>query len=125
MTKFEIRWLVHVWIILLGALLWVGCPQDDDDATGDDDDSADDDDTTGDACVETAAGTFPADADELAHTTEGGTSNILATSWNAITGYEGSYTIGEERMWEGVRFDLLAPAPGSCGDPWRARVSGR
>ena len=116
MTRFQTRWLACGWIALLGALLWVGCPQDDDDAADDDDDatgdddSADDDDTTDDACVETAAGTFPADAEELAHTADGGTTNILDSSWNAITGYEGSYLIGEERMWEGVRFDLLAPA---------------
>ncbi len=104
------------WTVLVAALLWLGCPQDDDDdVTGDDDatdddDSADDDDTTGDECIETAAGSFPAEAEELAHTEDGGTVSILDFSWNSIEAYGEQFTIGEERMWEGVRFDLLAPA---------------
>ena len=115
MNSTELRSKASPWVLLLGVLLWLGCPQDDDDITGDDDateddDSADDDDSTGDECEETAAGTFPAEAEELAHTEDGGTVTVLDFNWNTIEAYGETFDIGEERMWEGVRFDLLAPA---------------
>ncbi len=102
---------------LLALALCAGCPTDDDDDTGDDDTAIgdDDDSAVGDdddsavGCADTAAGTFPAEAEELAHTPDEGGGEMQDQGWQ-IAGYEGTYDIGEQRMWEAVRFDLLAPA---------------
>ena len=62
------------------------------------------------ACPDSAKGSFPAQAEELAHDPDEGTGSILDYMWNPFDGIEGTYTIGQEHMWEAVRFDLLAPA---------------
>jgi hypothetical protein len=63
----------------------------------------------GDGCIETAAGTFPADAVELAYDEGAASATVLDYGW-AIEGTFGTYVLGEEPMWEAVRFDVLAPA---------------
>ena len=115
------------WALLaLLTLVFAGCPGgdedddssvaddddatgDDDDITGDDDDSAGDDDDTVDACVDTASGAFPPEAMEMAHETDEPQASFLGQGWY-FTGYEGTYYFDENKLWEAVRFDLLAPA---------------
>lgn len=64
----------------------------------------------GDECVETAAGAFPGDAVEIAYEEGGADTCVADSTWSPITGDYGSYVLGEEPMWEAVRFDILAPA---------------
>ena len=64
----------------------------------------------GDACDDTGAGTFPGDATELAYEDGGAAVTIADYTWSPIVGDYGTYVLGEEPMWEAVRFDVLAPA---------------
>lgn len=63
----------------------------------------------GDGCIETASGTFPAGAVEIAHDEGGSSSTVLDFSWTPMVLDYGTYTLGEVPMWEAVRFDLEAP----------------
>jgi hypothetical protein len=75
---------------------------------GDTDDDAGND--GGDECVETADGTFPGQAVEIAWDADDADKTILDYGWNPINGAEGTYLLEEEPLWEAVRFDLTAPA---------------
>jgi hypothetical protein len=61
-------------------------------------------------CTETAAGTFPGGATEIAYEEGGATDTVADYTWGEITGSHGTYVLGEEPMWEAVRFDIPAPA---------------
>jgi len=112
---------------VLGIAICAGCPGDDDDTadddtasdddTGDDDtaddDSSDDDsagdDDTAEGCLDTADGVFPPEAVEMAHEPDEGSLTLFDIDWY-FQGYQGTYYVGEEKLWQSVRFDLPAPA---------------
>lgn len=64
----------------------------------------------GDGCIETASGSFPSGAIEIAHDQGSASSVVTDHTWNPIVLDYGSYVIGEEPMWEAVRFDIESPA---------------
>lgn len=107
----------RTWFATAMAAAWLlGCPTDDDDDTtaGDDDTTGDDDsagdDDTADSCTETAAGTFPGEAVELAHDLDEPLGSLHSYTMLPVNGHEGTYVYGEHRMWEVLRWDLPAPA---------------
>jgi len=98
------------------ATLWsASCSDDGGDEAADagDTDTGTDTDTTpdaGDGCIETASGAFPSEATEIAHEDGSAASTVLDYTWNPLELDYGTYILGEEPMWEAVRFDLPAPA---------------
>jgi len=97
------------WVV---AFLLIGCSDDKDNSpppVGEGEAEAEGEGEPEPMCRAIAEGMFPAEAEELANAPDEGSQTILDRAWTPINIDGRNYTIGQEPMWEAVRFDLDAP----------------